>query len=178
MYYNGFMQENQNLQSEIDMLINQNQESSPETPAPTAQTAPTPVASPQPPQQVNMMQPQQTQGQEMSPETDSVDMDTVDRSKQLANSNSLKYILIGLGTVTLFGIVAAYFFRSSILGPLNFNDCVELETSRVIELEPAYCVTQEGEIFYKNRNEALPESSDYTDTFDPNNPPETILPEL
>jgi len=53
-------------------------------------------------------------------------------------------IVIFIGTATIFT------FRTKILGPLTYSDCLKIEGSSRVDLEPKYCVTPDGEMFFEN----------------------------
>lgn len=75
---------------------------------------------------------------------------------------SANYTKLILATVVLVvGSVAVYFSRGTvktIVGPLSYADCLEIEGSKKINLEPKYCTTPEGETFFENENN-LPETA-------------------
>lgn len=185
------MPENQNLQNEIDSILtrtnsNSNNQVIPGSTTPQTQNIQT---QPNPLQTANQI-PQQPMGAQQQNITDIHSINTPQitthptSQQNTQNSNTvqkeskpLPYLaIIGIGTVAIL-LVLLFLNRKSIFGPVSFTDCANLETSRIVELEPAYCMTQEGKIFYKNRSEKLPENSEYTETFDPANPPETVLPQ-
>ncbi len=95
--------------------------------------------------------------------------------QETANKQFNSFLLIG-GVCLVAGIVVLFVFRKTIFGPLTYSDCLEIETSTKVLLEPKYCVTPEGEIFFENKKDAPPENLGPEATMDPNNPPETILP--
>ncbi len=93
-----------------------------------------------------------------------------------------KYVIQIAVFMVILLIILAVFLASSKFGPISFSDCIKMEESTVVQLEPAYCVTPDGDVFFKNRSEKIPvgenQESESPDTFDPNNPPATILPEI
>lgn len=53
-------------------------------------------------------------------------------------------ILISIGAVGLFS------FRTEIVGPLTYADCLKQPGSSNVDLEPKYCVMPDGEVFFEN----------------------------
>ena len=93
-------------------------------------------------------------------------------------TKQFNYFLI-IGAIGLLVVVALIlFFRQKIFGPLTYSDCISIVESKKIELEPRYCVTPEGDVFFENKNDAPPKNLQPVETSDPNNPPETILPSI
>lgn len=97
--------------------------------------------------------------------------------EKVSPTKSVNLPLIATLIVIVVGISFLYSFRKSIFGPLTFSDCTEIEGSTKVLLEPKYCVTPEGEIFFENRKEAPPKNLDTLPQGNLGTPSETILPE-
>ena len=62
-------------------------------------------------------------------------------------------------------LVGFFIFRKSLLGPLTYSDCTEIPGSTKVDLEPKYCVTPEGKMFFENKRSDSANSP--VQTFDP-----------
>lgn len=185
------MQENQNLQDEINQILDNTQAgqspqvSQPQQPA--SETAPVQQSQQAAPVIMPVQEPQQqpTQGQyeqqyvsQLAPAAQIPDTAQTQSGSPFSFFRNLPQIsiLIGVGVVVVAGLII--FILRGGAGPRNFADCIELEGATVVTLEPAYCVAPDGDVFYKNKADAPPTNAEGpVETFDPNNPPETILPE-
>jgi hypothetical protein len=58
------------------------------------------------------------------------------------------FVLAGL---FIIGIVMLIFFRKSILGPLTYKNCLETPGITKVDLDPKYCVTSNGDVFFENK---------------------------
>jgi hypothetical protein len=192
------MSEDSNFQDEINTILDTTKLANSDTatpiqPAvtqPSIQPAPVQAPPAQPyiaQQPIAPVQPNVTQ----QPITPQPIIETPQQSYEIQTSNVVSIgtkinefvkkhlILLVLSSVGILIILALFLSRTS-LGPVSFKNCTEIEGSTVVKLEPEYCVTPEGDVFFKNKNEEVPvgEGKNTPESFDPNNPPATILPEI
>lgn len=77
---------------------------------------------------------------------------TEKKSKSILPLIAVLLLLIG-------SIVAFFLFRKNIFGPLTYSDCLQTAGSTRVDLEPKYCVTPEGKMFFENKK-GIPEAMD------------------
>jgi hypothetical protein len=75
--------------------------------------------------------------------------DSIINTESNKNTGLIAFIIIII--LLIIGILAIYFFRKSLFGPLTYLDCLEIKESTRVDLEPKYCVTPDGEMFFENR---------------------------
>ncbi len=121
-----------------------------------------------------------TESPQLSPNVPPIQRQPIDYSIQTEESanKQFHYYLI-IGAIGLFVVITLILlFRQKIFGPLTYLDCLAIPESRKIALEPKYCVTPKGDIFFENKKDAPPKNLPPVNTIDQKNPPETILPSL
>lgn len=88
----------------------------------------------------------------------------------------------GLLKITIFifliiaVVTALYYFRNQLFGSLSYDDCLQIEESTRVDLEPKYCVAPDGKIFFENRKLIPPEVEDIEQTFTQDDGPTTDPP--
>jgi len=84
-------------------------------------------------------------------------------------NNNLLYLLGLIILVLLIAILAI--FKNKIIGPLSYAECLKIDDATIQELEPRYCVTSKGKVFYENPEILNQESDNQPTPFD-----QTIVP--
>jgi hypothetical protein len=86
---------------------------------------------------------------------------------QTKQQKSFKIINIVILVLLVAGAIIFYFFRNQLFGTLTYSDCLKVAGSTKVDLEPKYCLTPEGKIFFEKLGKRIPNSDEVPLEIDP-----------